>query len=188
MKIIGNKLVARRNRDATLTFRLEYENGDPFVISSEWDNPYFVMTIVSSRYSQEHRYFKSWWISLVDEIRVKETNVQEVEGGVDDVPALDPTVTGEAYLRIVKTGTSFFWYSDGTQWVPYEAPQIVVTFTLQDTSEWIEQNYRWDCSILTGTLTDAGQGNPPLVDFVVVKSLVEDAEMEVSSDSMGGLR
>ena len=194
MRIVGNKLIARRNRGDTITFRLEYENGDPFVIASGWDNPHFVMTIASSRYSQEQRYIKSWWLSLTTEnfIRVEQTDIYldtTINPEDPDKPSLDPA--NWAFTRIVRViyqGINYFWYSNGEDWIPYDAPTIRIVFTVQDASEWIEQNYRWDCSIMAGTLTNEGQGKPPLKDFIVVKSLVEDAEMEVSSDSMGGLK
>jgi hypothetical protein len=197
MRIVGNKLIARRNRNATLNFVLEYENGNPFVILSGWDNPYFVMTITSSRYAQEGRYMKSWWVSLEDQVKVEETTIEEVLGDELGVPDIDPADPMNANRkRFVKTGPKSFWYSDMVpssegpvaDWISFNPTPINIVFTVQDTSEWIEQNYRWDCSIMVGTPTNAGQGKPPLKDFIVVKSLVEDAEMEVSSDSMGGLK
>lgn len=194
MRVIGNKLVTRRNREATLNFVLEYENGDPVVISSGWDHPYFVMTIASSRYKQEGRYIKSWWVSLEDQVKVEETGpIEEVIGDELGEPIIDPADPMNANRkRFVKTGPKQFFYSDMVNdiatWISFNPVPITVTFTLQDTSEWIEQDYRWDCSIMVGTPTNAGQGHPALTDFIVVKSLVEDAEMEVTSDSMGGLR
>lgn len=194
MRIVGNKLIARRNRGDTITFRLEYENGEPFVIASGWDNPHFVMTIASSRYSQEQRYIKSWWVSLTTEnfIRLEQTDIYldtTINPEDPDRPSLDPTEwTFIQIVKVIYNNISYYWYSDGEAWIPYVAPLITITFTVQNTSEWIEQNYRWDCSIMAGTLTEEGQGKPPLKDFIVVKSLVEDAEMEVSSDSMGGLK
>ena len=198
MRIVGNKLIARRNRGDTITFRLEYENGDPFVIASGWDNPHFVMTIASSRYSQEQRYIKSWWVNLDDRRKFYNTEILlSIEADEYYKPGLPPSNFVGVNSQVVKTivnGVSYYWYaglpenSETHEWLEYEPLQISIPFTVQDASEWIEQNYRWDCSIMAGTLTNEGQGKPPLKDFIVVKSLVEDAEMEVSSDSMGGLK
>lgn len=193
MRIVGNKLITRRNRNATLNFVLEYENGNPFVILSGWDNPYFVMTIASSRYTQEGRYMKSWWVPLEDQVKVEETTIEEVPGDEFGIPDTDPADPMNAKRkRFVKTGPKSFWYSDEVDdvatWIAFNPVPINIPFMLQDTAEWIEQDYRWDCSIMVGTPTNAGQGKPALTDFIVVKSLVEDAEMEVLSDSMGGLR
>ena len=200
MRVVGNKLITRRNRPDMVNFLLEYENGDPFVILSGWDNPYLVMTITSSRYAQEGRYMKSWWVPLKDEdyVKVEETTIEEVLGDELGEPIQSPADDmNKNRKRFVKTGPKSFWYSDMVSssegpvadWISINpAVYIKIAFTPQDTAEWIEQDYRWDCSIMAGTLTNAGQGEPALRDFIAVKSLVEDAEMEVLSDSMGGLR
>ena len=151
------------------------------------------MTIASSRYSQEQRYIKSWWVNLDDRRKFYNTEIfLSIEAGEYYKPELLPSKFVGVNSQVVKTivnGVSYYWYAELTEnfetyeWLEYEPLQISIPFTAQDASEWIEQNYRWDCSIMVGTPTNAGQGKPPLKDFIVVKSLVEDAEMEVSSDS-----
>ena len=197
MRIIGNKLITRRNRGDTVNFALRYENGEPLIMYYLWDNPHFVMTIASSRYTQEQRYIKSWWVNLDDRRKFYNTEILlSIDADEYYKPELDPSEFVGVNSQVVKTivnGVSYYWYaglpenSEIYEWLEYKPLPISITFTVQNASEWIEQNYRWDCSIVVGTLTEEGQGKPPLKDFIVVKSLVEDAEMEVSSDSMGGL-
>lgn len=194
MRVVGTRLVARRNRGGTLTFVLEHVNGKPFVISSEWDNPHFVMTIASSRYDQAKRYVKSWWVNLSNYPNVKNTEITFTVPGDDGKPDVDATdyVTEMDYgTGVVTTAEGIYWYTkkvnEAYEWAHYNPPTIVVTFTVQDAEEWLEHTYKWDCSIFVGTLTGKGQGYPPLENIVVVKSLIEDAEMLVGSDSLGGL-
>ena len=192
MRVVGTRLVARRNRGGTLTFVLEHVNGKPFVIPSEWDNPHFVMTIASSRYDQAERYVKSWWVNLSAYPNVKNTEITETLPGDDD----KPDVGANAYVTdfgtsVVTTAEGIYWYTkkvgETYEWVQYNPPTIVVTFTVQDAEQWLEHTYKWDCSIFVGTPTNLEQGYPPLKNIVVVKSLIEDAEMLVGSDSLGGL-
>ena len=66
MKSFGNEIRVHQGEDWNLDVAIYSDNDQsiPFIVSSERKNPYFVVTVASTKYEKNLRYVKSWWNSV----------------------------------------------------------------------------------------------------------------------------
>lgn len=62
----NNELTITRNETFKITKLVQTADGKPFVISSKYDNPYWLIGVASSDYKQEGRYLLNIWLTLAN--------------------------------------------------------------------------------------------------------------------------
>lgn len=66
MKTFNNELTIRRGETFTIDKTIQNKDGSPYIISSKLKNPYFLITVSTTRYQQENRYLSNYWLDLSD--------------------------------------------------------------------------------------------------------------------------
>lgn len=74
MKSLNNELIVHRNEAFTIDKTIQNKDGSPYIISSELNNPYFLITVSNTRYVVENRYIYSKWLNLENFPRFRNTN------------------------------------------------------------------------------------------------------------------
>ena len=62
MQIFNGVIQHTQGESFTLDMDVKYPNGDPYIISSELENPYILFTIASTQYTQNKRYIMRHWL------------------------------------------------------------------------------------------------------------------------------
>ena len=162
MQSFDLELQVHRGESFSIDFVLENPNGSPYVLTNKAINPYFLLTISSSKYSQEGRYIKNWWLEIPKYLLFYNTNPVELPEAIittnmspysfDNINV--GNYTGDA------SGYAVYYYKDiagkkhykrwtGTEYVDYEL-RIIKTFSKSDTEEWVAQNYVYSINYVDG--------------------------------------
>lgn len=64
MKTFNNEIIIHRGETFSIDKTVQNKDGSPYVISSKLNNPYFLLTVSTTRYEQEDRYLKNYWLDL----------------------------------------------------------------------------------------------------------------------------
>lgn len=64
MKRVGNDFYIQRGENWTLDFEVANAAGDPLMLLKSWRNPYLVITVTSSLYTQEGALRENYWLEL----------------------------------------------------------------------------------------------------------------------------
>jgi len=67
MQIFNGNIEHTQGESFTLDREVAYPNGDPYIISSQVNNPYILFTIASSQYEQKDRYIMRHWLDTTNE-------------------------------------------------------------------------------------------------------------------------
>lgn len=189
MQVRNNEISVQRGESWTMSKKIQNKDGSPFIVSSELTNPYWLVTIASARYEQKDRYILNKWLELSNFPRFKYTQPIELakyglkfsdntlpfidfdEDGDNNDFAGDET-SGYSNIAIFyeKDSNGVISYKyweyinniegdyDGN-WVDYECP-IVTTFSHKITNQWVEQNYYYSITLVTGREND---GDEPII-------------------------
>lgn len=146
MKLLGEKINIVRGETFTLNCTVEYDDGAPYVLRADIENPYIALTVASTTFRMAERYRKTWWLDL-----------SSYPAFVSDVvipkPSSNPTSANEAvYYTTNSDGTITYEYWNGTAYVEYDFSFSKV-FLNFDTREWIESIYKYEVAIVGGTRT-----------------------------------
>ena len=174
MKTNNHNIVIHKGETFTIDKILKNRDGTPFIISDGNDDfsAYFLISVVSSTYTQDKRYSKDYWLSLESFPRFTRTTpmkLQEFTGVEnisfdsltiverDGVYGFNAGINGE-YCFIPNSYAVYydenypnvFKYvtSDG-EWSNYEC-RIIKTFSHEDTSEWTSKNYKYSIRLIYG--------------------------------------
>ena len=158
MKTIGNNIVVTRGEVFVLARDIVYNNGAPYVLRSQLENPYLLITISSNTYRLAGRYFKRYWLDLseypkFDTTEVKDITLQQLTN--HELPeGYSASTCIYRYLSAEGESTYYRYVGqspDGT----YEeySFSFIQTFLNSDTREWIESIYRYDIRIVSGETT-----------------------------------
>ena len=74
MKILNNEIVVHRNETFSIDKIVQNKDGSPYIISNKLSNPYFLISISTTRYAQNNRYIKNYWLDLSKYPRFTSTN------------------------------------------------------------------------------------------------------------------
>lgn len=74
MRILGTDIYAQRNEAFTIDYTVHNADGSPFIVSSELENPYILLSVASTNYKQDNRYIKNYWLDLTNYPRFYGTN------------------------------------------------------------------------------------------------------------------
>ena len=64
MKTFNNEISVHRGETFSIDKSVQNKDGSPYVISNKLENPYFLLTVSTTRYEQENRYLKNYWLDL----------------------------------------------------------------------------------------------------------------------------
>lgn len=66
METFKHAIKAYRGETFTIDKVIRNQDGTPFVISNELQNPHFLISVSNTKYSQENRFVRNYWLSLED--------------------------------------------------------------------------------------------------------------------------
>lgn len=159
MQIFNNEITVHRNETFTIDNYIVARDGAPYIVSKQWDNPYLLITVASSRYEQEGRYIRNWWLDLDKGFTVsgelytlprfnstnpyKISNFNQLPDGfaADDVVFYTEDSLGNRTYKRYDVATSSF--------VNYEF-RVVKSFTHEEVKDWVEQNYMYSIQLVAG--------------------------------------
>lgn len=189
MILNGNEMTVYRGETFTIDRTIVNRDNSPFIVSSEYNNPYILLTITSTKYNQENRYLANWWLDLTDLPRFPNTVVKEISSVnsaseyADDEPmqfVYHDNKTGKyQYLKEYNVGEDALFED-------YEF-RIIHAFTHDITKDWVEQTYLYSIRLVAGRKTDE-KSNRPIDSFDVVQDILTPTKMNVLSDLNGGLK
>lgn len=160
MKIYNNEITCHRNETWTFDKVLVARDGAPYIVSSEWNNPYVILTVSSTRYDQKDRYIRQWWLDLdrgynidgelVTLPRFYSTRPVEISDFSSGLPEGYEANDAVFYTVDNDGNKSYARFDEETQsFVPYEF-RIVKAFTQQETRDWVEQSYVYSLLLVAG--------------------------------------
>ena len=179
METYGNDIEIQQgenfNMDVILTAsNLEYI---PFIVSSERKNPYFVITIASTKYEKNMRYVDSWWNDLLttealptfyQTTPVYLGELETTPSTVDDIKRILPNINESSTIRYLYqytlTSDSFdeevghkpyhyvyFDYTSGITTARYDYEcRVIQNFKSDITRLWGAQNYMYQITLVSG--------------------------------------
>lgn len=188
-----------RGETFTIDRTVVNRDGSPFIVSSEYENPYILISVASTKYNQQNRYLVNWWLSLDDLLsqdgskgmmprfpntRVKEINsINNTSEYANDEPmefVYHDKQTGEyKYLKEYNVGETALFED-------YEF-RIIHSFTHDITKDWVEQSYVYSIRLVAGTKSD-NNSTRPIDTFDVVQDILLPSKLTVLSDLNGGLK
>ena len=209
MRVTNNELIVRRNETFTLDRLVVNQDGSPYIISSEMQNPYFIISVSNSLYDTENRYLVNFWLPVttprfestqpVDMTTIKDENGSQSYSNWNDAPNGLPSgyINGRlsTYERANEAvfyfeddnGNRDYRYWDGKTWVPYEC-RIVFKFLQAFTKDWVERSYYYNIDLVDGIADpNAEPGGRPLAEISELIPILEPTKLSVLSNLKGGL-
>lgn len=144
MRTLGTDILVHRGETFSIDILLQNPNKSPYIVTDRSANPYFLLTVSSSKYSQKGRYIKNWWLEIPKELRFYCTNPV-------DISEFDKS-NGKNYAIYYDSETKSYYTWDGESDkpdVPYEL-RIVKTFSKEDTEQWVGQDYVYSITYVDG--------------------------------------
>lgn len=174
MESFGNRRNIQQGEDWTLDILLSQSESEyiPYIVSSERQNPHFVITVASTKFEKINRYIKSWWLPLDGLIKLPRFNqtvpyvladqeskittyaqLKQAVGSVDDLIPYD------SLYQYKYNNETYFVYcykdDDDIYQLSYDY-ECRITFNLsmigsnKGTSEWSSQNYNYQITLVSG--------------------------------------
>ena len=178
MKNFNNEIQIRRGETFTIDKFVENKDGSPYIVSNKLSNPYFVITIASSKFEQANRYIKKYWLSLANypkflstqpvDLHSIKVSSSSTEIKYDDFP-VDGLIEGYVdgvYVQYDRFDDAVFYIDKGDAveykyyntevdktgtpvgWTTYKC-RIIKSFSSADTSEWSEQEYIYSIDLIS---------------------------------------
>ena len=153
MQILGTDIYVVRGESFSIDYSLVNRDGSPYIVTNRANNAYFLLTVASTKYSQQGRYVKNWWLEIPAELRFENTNALEINKSMVDekINPYSSSPTYAVYYYIDDDGSKVYVRWNGSEFVHYEL-RIVKTFSKQDTSEWTAQSYVYSINYVDGVL------------------------------------
>lgn len=183
MEMYGNEIRVQQGEDFNLDIKLSASQIEyiPFIVSSKRANPFFVITIASTKYEKNLRYVKSWWNDILTDnetptfYQTTPYNYGEISED-SSLPSLPPILKGTTSTETPETRLLYqytieteevdkqlghrpyhyfyFEYDEhgGAMRVDDYECHIRFNFTTNETSEWGSQNYMYQITLVSGEL------------------------------------
>lgn len=182
METFGNEISVQQGEDWNLDILLSASQIEyiPYIISNERKNPFFVITVASTKYEKNLRYVCSWWSSVTDGDAPTPLFYQTVPHNVGEyassaeLPSIPPDL-GDG-TRETKATRLLYQYTLADEEVdltvghrPYHyyyfeyddegqvknrvdeyECRIRFNFLSKDTSQWSAQNYLYQITLVSG--------------------------------------
>lgn len=178
MQTYKNELTVTRGETFTIDKLLQNKDGSPYIVSNKLNNPFWLLSISNTVYSQENRYVKNYWLPVsspkfnstnavnIKDIKVSnDVNAMSKYNSIHDVISF-PIVgyynnsyvsfddgTDSVFYEFDENGnaTYLYWDDENNQWIEYEC-RIIKTFLQNDTKDWLSQNYQYSIQLVSGIL------------------------------------
>ena len=205
MRVYADRIQVERGEEWTYDVYFQSRDGSPYIVSNQLTNPYILVTIASSKYTQNGRYIANFWNNVTEAyktfyctqpIELSGTTMPTPENGLsreiqDDITAKNQTYSTYAvYKWVDPNGVAQYKYWNGTAYEDYDF-HFVMTFPTDITNEWIEQNYVFGIKLVGGTANadynPEVDGSRPIVTFDGVQVLVAPMQLIVTSNIAGSL-
>lgn len=167
MQVHNNVITVTRGETFTVSKIIKNRDYSPYIVSSKLANPYWLLTVTSSRYNQANRYVLNKWLNLVNFPRFEITKAQPIESDLTFETAQLPAgyegdeTSGYAniavfYREVLGEREYKYWVYDNTdegdysgRWEDYEC-KLSTLFQSQITSKWSEQTYLYSIYLVSG--------------------------------------
>lgn len=171
MQVNKNELKVYRGESFTIDKLLVNRDGTPYIVSNELQNPYWLISVSNTQYSQQKRYIRNYWLSLenfprfslttpfdIHSLKISESSDDSSYDTFDDIIEANGILGGflnGVFVEIdlstyaVITDGNEFKYWNGMTLVKYEC-RIVKTFSTNDTKDWQSQNYLYSIQLVSG--------------------------------------
>lgn len=148
MRIQGNEIFVHRGEAITLQFKLTNNDGTPYIVSSELENPCWLLAISTSKYSENNRYlYKAWLpINLPRFKFIKPVDITSLNLVIDDIGHIgDPIEDFDdiTELHTIGTANNIFAASvaDNGDITYYQVDDIICK--KDDEYKYIDENLLW---------------------------------------------
>lgn len=205
MRVYADRIQVERGEEWTYDVYFQNRDGSPYIVSSKLTNPYILVTIASSKYTQNGRYIANFWNSVTEGYYTFYCT-QPIELSGNTIPTPEQGLSPEIQADIQAKGCTFSNYCvykwvdpngvaqykrwTGTAYEDYSF-HFVITFPTDITNEWIEQNYVFGVKLVGGTANaeydPEVDGSRPIVTFDGVQVLVAPMQLIVTSNIAGSL-
>lgn len=183
MQTYENERIIQQGEDWNLDIKLSQSIGEyiPYIVSSQRENPHFVLTVASTKFEKNHRYVESWWQEIPDtQPRFKQTipfyvgeftnhptsfdNLKALAKEYDDIDISSDSPYERLYQYTLKNNPNEFEYcykdDTGALKLGYE---LYVRFNIlsylpgykgikSGTSQWNAQEYMYSITLVSGQL------------------------------------
>ena len=210
MMVFNNEITVRRNETFTIDKIVQNRDGSPYLISSELQNPYFLITITNSLYDQADRYILNIWLPIDESFPRFEltvpfnlADIKTIDGqtnypnGFEDLDGLPGGYVNGVLVEFEKDDVLFYtedvegnriykYYDDG--WKDYEC-RIIYKFMQAITKDWVEGTYSYNIDLVSGPINDEAQfiSDRPLKGVEELIPILGATKLTVLSDLKGGI-
>jgi hypothetical protein len=188
MRVFNHELTVRRNETFTLDKIIQNRDGSPYIITSEMQNPYFVITVSSTLYPTDDGYVYHAWLPYGGP-RFHTTvpiNIGDFTNKIGDklYPNGFETLPGllSGYINgksiTFEPDDALFYYEDASGNRTYKYPyyefdgkdsytfkewrdyecRIIHKFLQQYTRDWIEHSYYYNIELVDGSKEEVPEG------------------------------
>ena len=205
MRVYADRIQVERGEEWTYDVYFQNRDGSPYIVSNQLTNPYILVTIASSKYTQNGRYIANFWNNVTEAyhtfyctqpIELTGSTMPTPENGLSreiklDIQAKNQTYSTYAvYKWVDPNGVAQYKYWNGTAYEDYDF-HFVMTFPTDITNQWIEQNYVFGVKLVAGTANadynPEVDGSRPIATFDGVQVLVAPMQLIVTSNIAGSL-
>lgn len=178
MRVFRNEISVERGENFTLDMLIQNKDGSPFIISSELENPYFLLTISSCEYDIDSRIIKRYWCPISDLIpRFRNTSPALVES----FESIKSPQSAVYYTKDSNSVCTYKYFKDN-KWLPYEC-RYVNAFRAEDTINWIPQQYLYELKLLSGGVNpEYNKTGIPIIDYNYSQVLLPQTKFTVTAN------
>lgn len=207
MRTLNNEIIVHRNESFTIDKIIVNKDGSPFVISKELKNPFFLITISTTRYDQRDRYVLNYWIDLNDAhnkmprfsstVCIDLKSLKTVEGVIkynnfSDITNFPLSAYIDGVERTINADDCVFYVTDGENvqykyydngWKDYVC-RLTLPISQDVTKDWIEQSYVYSIKLVSGELSSSDGARIEQFDSVI--TILPVTKLTVLSSIKGG--
>lgn len=158
MKILGKQIIVSRGEVFVMSREVVRLDGSPYVLRSQLENPYLLISVSSNTYRLQGKYLKQYWLDLSSYPRFEQSIITDItkQQLTDNILPDGFTDSTCIYRYLSESGEKEYYYYVGTSpdgvYKPYSF-SFVHTFLNVDTREWVDSNYQYEIRILSGETT-----------------------------------
>lgn len=162
MKTFNNEIIVHRNETFTIDKLVQNKDGSPYIVSKRLNNPYFLLTVSTTRYDQLDRYIKNYWLSLNNMPRFNSTrlfNLHDIKttatGDIakyqtfESQPRLPIGVDGKYYIMSGYVDGEYVYidYDDFVFYIVNQDSSITYKYYGAPNSSTVCNPYKYECRI-----------------------------------------
>lgn len=209
MRIYADRIQVERGEDWTYDVYFQNRDRSPYIVSSKLQNAQILVTVASSKYTQNGRYIANFWNEvaqghptfysteptvIVDTSATSISNLKSPKNAGVTLPAGQDYDTFSVYAWTDNDGETHYLHWIGTADLGvYEeySFHFVQQFPTEITNEWIEQSYVFGIKLVGGIENPDYDPNNlesrPLLTAEGVQVLVAPMQLIVTSNIAGSI-